>query len=90
MKLDLILGVGDECIDDLTRERHKIVGVTVTIGTINGTRYAGPTVGYWLDSDYLGGGRYPWEVSPLPGTPEHKRWWKPLDEANQKERNCTT
>jgi len=44
---------GDIVWDDLTASKAKIIKVSVDRGC----------VGYWLDNDYLGGGRYPWEIS---------------------------
>jgi hypothetical protein len=45
---------GDELWDDLTGANAKVLRVAVD-------DYG--NVGYWLDNDYLGGGRHPWEVS---------------------------
>jgi hypothetical protein len=44
---------GDIVWDDLTASKAKIIKVSVDRGC----------VGYWLDNDYLGGGRHPWEIS---------------------------
>ena len=41
--------------DDLTQTDAKIVKLEKDV---NGN------LGLWLDNDYLGGGRHPWEVSP--------------------------
>lgn len=46
--------VGDKVHDDLTGKEARIVRIeTDSLGN----------VGIWLDSEYLAGGRHPWEVS---------------------------
>ena len=47
--------VGDKVLDELT-------GKIVTIRSIN---IENGNIGYWVDSEYLGGGRHPWELSSL-------------------------
>ena len=46
--------VADVVWDDLLGKNAKII-------RINMDEYG--NVGYWLDNDYCGGGRYPWEIS---------------------------
>lgn len=67
----LIIPVGTKVIDDLTGEETTIVGVSITFGKVGGkikiSIYPSetPTIGYWVDNDYMGGGRHPWEISEL-------------------------
>lgn len=49
---------GDVVWDDLTHSLAKIVRYDPPVTSLCG--------GYWLDNDYLGGGRHPWEISPKP------------------------
>ena len=46
---------GDIVWDDLLRVNAVIVRVDFD---------QHGNVGYWLNNDYLGGGRHPWEISP--------------------------
>jgi hypothetical protein len=59
--------VGDEVIDGLTDKKAKIIGISFSHGHADGNecQFAVMTIGYWLDNDYLGGGRHPWEISKL-------------------------
>jgi hypothetical protein len=50
--------VGEVVWDDLTRTNATIVSKKFD-------EYG--NLGYWLDNDYVGGGRFPWEVSPPRG-----------------------
>jgi hypothetical protein len=54
--------VGDEVWDDLTKTKAKVI--RVHHDDFGNT-------GYWLDNDYLGGGRHPWELSP----PDNRSWY---------------
>ena len=47
--------VGDMVLDDLTGKIVKIVKITKNRGVI----------GYWVDDEYLSGGRHPWEITKL-------------------------
>jgi hypothetical protein len=47
--------VGEIVWDDLLRCNQKIV---------RKSRDECGNLGYWLDNDYVGGGRFPWEISP--------------------------
>lgn len=49
-----MIKVGDRVMDDLTNEIKTVI-------SISKDRHG--NVGIWLDSDYLGGGRHPWEVT---------------------------
>lgn len=62
--------VGDKVMDGLTGKTTTIIGVSYSNGYVNGNRNVSylRAIGYWIDSDYLGGGRHPWEVWMLPGT----------------------
>ena len=61
MKIDPEYGVvteaevGDSVWDDLLGRNSVVVRVSAD-------EYG--NVGYWLDNEYLGGGRFPWEISP--------------------------
>jgi hypothetical protein len=52
-----ILSPGDEVLDDLTKTVCKIKKVSLD---------KDGNVGYWLDNEYVDGGRFPWEISPTP------------------------
>jgi len=57
--LDFIINlkVGDKVYDDLTREIHTVTDI----------RYDNDgNAGYWLDSPYLDGARFGWEISRPP------------------------
>lgn len=55
--------VGDEVWDDLMRKNARILGVEVKQGICNKVSYHGTVIGYWLDNEWLGGARHPWEIS---------------------------
>ena len=57
--------VGDVVIDDLTGRKVTIIGVSYEDGKKSSSdkRSASHTVGYWVDNDYMGGGRHPWELT---------------------------
>lgn len=59
--------VGTRVIDDLTGEEATIIGVSFTEGYMNGNklRRSIGAIGYWLDNDYINGGRHPWEISEI-------------------------
>jgi hypothetical protein len=64
--IDFEFEVGEEVFDDLTGQKAKIICVQYK----NGARkeelsIACHTVGYWVDNDYLGGGRESWELTKL-------------------------
>jgi hypothetical protein len=54
--------IGEQVHDDLTSK--DVVVLNVTLGN-------NKTVGYWVNSDYLEGGRHPWELSKIDW---RKRW----------------
>ena len=56
-------GLGEKVNDDLTGETATIIGIETKMGRCNGIDYHGQVVGYWLDNDWLGGGRHPWEIT---------------------------
>lgn len=59
--------VGERVHDDLTNKETTVIGVSYHNGYTNNNRLrnACHTVGYWVDNDYLDGGRHPWELSKL-------------------------
>lgn len=58
--------VGDVVHDDLTGKDAVVIGISYHHGTTsNSLAEALHTVGYWLNNDYLGGGRHPWELSKI-------------------------
>lgn len=59
-----IIKVGSKVFDDLTRTEATVIGVNYSEGKTPSGLSIG-CVGYWLDNDYLGGGRHPWEVTEL-------------------------
>lgn len=54
--LDFIINlkVGDKVYDDLTREIHTVTDIKYD---------KDGNLGYWLDSPYLDGARFGWEIS---------------------------
>lgn len=50
---DFIIQVGDTIFDDLTGKNAKVIKLT----------QEDHLIGIWLENDWLGGGRHPWEVS---------------------------
>jgi len=66
MKINTEFDVNEKVFDDLTGEEATVIGIEFK----NGKRFgeyatACNTVGYWVNNDYLGGGRHPWELSKL-------------------------
>jgi hypothetical protein len=57
--------VGDKVYDDLTRAEATIIGKQTSEGVCDNKAYHGVVVGYWLDNEWVGGGRHPWEISSL-------------------------
>jgi len=53
---DTVLRVGDEVWDFLTSGYAKVLRIESN---------ANQTEGIWLDNEYVGGGRHPWEISTL-------------------------
>jgi len=58
--------VGEKVKDDLTRKEHTIIGISYMNG------YCGDKTtshyhcwGIWIDSDYAGGARHPWELTKI-------------------------
>jgi hypothetical protein len=49
-----MLKIGDKVKDDLTNSVAIIVKVDID---------ANGNIGYFVDNDYLGGGRHPWEIT---------------------------
>ncbi len=56
---NLTFDIGEMVHDDLTNT--DAVVMNVTLGTDPRTK----TVGYWVNGDYLEGGRHPWEISKI-------------------------
>jgi len=65
MEIKTEFSVGDIVFDDLQGKEAKVIGISFSTGFTDGNKFrnSADTVGYWLDNDYLGGGRHPWEVS---------------------------
>lgn len=59
--------VGEIVFDELTGEKVRLVGITFQRGKKgkNSLSVAMDTIGYWVDNNYLGGGRVPWEISSV-------------------------
>jgi hypothetical protein len=59
--------VGEKVYDGLTAKEAIIIGICWARGCTNGDKYCHQldTIGYWVDNDYLEGGRHPWEVTKL-------------------------
>jgi hypothetical protein len=59
--------VGERIWDDLTHQEATVIGITFASGYVEGNKLSdnADNIGYWLDNDYLAGGRFPWELSKL-------------------------
>lgn len=59
--------VGEKVFDDLTAKEATVIGISWARGFTENNRLRNQldTLGYWLDNDYLGGGRHPWELTKL-------------------------
>lgn len=59
--------VGDRVLDDLTCKPATIIGRSYHEGRKGPSDRANNmgSVGYWVDNDYMGGGRHPWEITKL-------------------------
>lgn len=66
MDITTTFDIGEHVYDDLTRSERVVIGVSVDIGTVDGQQHSDVIEGYWVDSNYLHGGRHPWELSKLP------------------------
>lgn len=57
--------IGDQVWDSLTKKKAKIIGINWEKGkkNKNDPREAAGCCGYWIDNDYLDGGRHPWEIN---------------------------
>ena len=58
----------DEIVyDTLTNTETRIIGISYSLGFTNGNTSAKNigSFGYWVDNDYLSGGRHPWEISKI-------------------------
>lgn len=68
MEIVTEFNVGEQIWDDLTHQYATIIGIEFKHGKRHGEyATAHSTVGYWVDNDYLGGGRHPWEISKVKG-----------------------
>ena len=65
--MEQLFKVGEEVYDDLTRRRVKIIGIETKEGRCDGVDYHGVVTGLWLDDPWVGGGRFPWEVTKIEG-----------------------
>lgn len=68
--------IGEMVYDDLTGKDAVICNVTL------GTNPKTKTVGYWVNGDYLDGGRHPWEISKINWSDRLK---KDMEEARKKQ-----
>lgn len=58
--------VGQKVKDDLTRKEHTVIGVEYKHGKCgNPLENCYHCWGIWIDSDYVGGGRHPWELTEI-------------------------
>jgi len=59
--------VGERVHDDLTASLAMIIGISFKRGQkgLKDNSIAIDTIGYWVDNNYLGGGRYPWEITKI-------------------------
>ena len=59
--------VGEKVFDDLTAKEAVIVGISFARGFVKEDRLCNnqDCLVYWVDNDYLGGGRHPWELTKL-------------------------
>lgn len=65
--------VGTKVKDDLTGEVVTIIGVTYQDGTQGlepGAHRVTSAIGYWVNHEWAGGGRHPWEITELPELPK--------------------
>jgi hypothetical protein len=58
-KYSLEYDIGDVVFDDLTGKDAVIINISL------GTDEKTLTAGYWVNGDYLEGGRHPWEISKI-------------------------
>jgi ribose 5-phosphate isomerase RpiB len=66
MNIHFEFEVGEKVHDDLTHKEATIICIEFKDGCKQGEfAHALKTIGYWLDNDYLGGGRHPWEISKI-------------------------
>jgi len=56
--------VGEVVWDDLMRSEATVVGMDYSKGKTPQGNHIG-SWGIWLDNDWLGGGRHPWEITRL-------------------------
>lgn len=59
--------VGETVFDDLTMKEAEVIGIIFEHGkkNVKDLRTACSCIGYWLDNDYLSGGRHPWELTKI-------------------------
>jgi len=58
--------VDEIVIDDLTQESHRVLGISYENGRCEDKKVSCYHCwGIWIDSDYLGGARYPWELTKI-------------------------
>ena len=67
MKIETEFDIDEKVWDDLTHKYAKIIGIGFEDGYTKGNKFrsACACIGYWLDNDYLGGGRHPWEITKI-------------------------
>jgi hypothetical protein len=72
--------IGEVVRDDLTSEGDVVI-LNITLGEKN------KTVGYWVNSQYLMGGRHPWEISKVDWKKRYEEDMKKNEQARKKDEN---
>ena len=57
--------LGEKVYDDLTRTVATIIGIKFQTGKCGSKVWNHNCLGIWLDNDWLGGGRHPWEITKI-------------------------
>lgn len=58
--------VGEKVKDDLTRKEHTVIGISYKNGHCGDKKVSHYHCwGIWIDSDYAGGARHPWELTKI-------------------------
>ena len=68
MTIESPFNIDQEVYDDLTQRVCRVVGLSYEIGRTDPEHPNVSSVGcwgVWIDSEYLSGGRHPWELSEL-------------------------
>ena len=65
MKTSIGIAVGDTVYDCLTKKEAKVIGIKYEEGSFGDNETSVGCWGIWVDNDWCGGARHPWEITKI-------------------------